>query len=666
MFFHRLPSYLFVSTLIVSALTIIVMSGCEPFDVSRETNGSSDQGGGEGALQLPLESGHETMCTQGAHGSHSHSKTSTEYDIDLDTNNYADEEVYAPISGTAYVHLDATSGFGYHVNIDLGDGTYIVLGHFSDIFVGDGDEVGQGELIGYEGNTGASSGDHIHIGLHEGDASEDAGNGVSIPTLYWAANASDRGEAQMIDSEDFVCGIASEGDPHDGDFYESQLSVPLWHPDGTLVKTGDNARVYVLEDGAARWIENEDVFWGHNWDFEEVVIISDEELDCLGEGDDITQTGWVQAAFDTEEQLWLFVGTSTDPNRYRARVREIGWEAVMESWGLDYGTDNYPDTYSDSSDYMETWPPSSSYVGLRDGTLVKEEDASDVWEVSGGVALPIVSWDMYLMMGYLSRNIITVADGTVGELDTVGSCAADQWCLDEDAVATCGGGLDLVSGGSTGGSSDGEDEEISTSDEDEDEDGDDADASNEDTDASDPSDASDQEEADEEDTDEEEEVEDPETNTDCDGEDACIVDSDGDGLYETLLMADDLWLTSAIDGEDAYVYGNGGCYNGTLSSGDLVYANSGGYYEIDFSEFAYDCEVQMSLINAEGTDGDDPDSSMGNWYWWQNDGFCSGGSDLCELMDNDTSWEEWLIYVSWDPSDGLQGIGNGYTDNSQL
>ena len=147
MFIHRLPQYLFVSTLIVSALTIVIMSGCTPFEVQRDDS-TSNQGGGEGALQMPFQSGRESICTQGAHGSHSHSSTSTEYDIDLDTDNYSDEEIYAPISGTAHVHLDATSGFGYHVNIDLGNGTYIVLGHFANIFVGDGDEIAAGQLLG--------------------------------------------------------------------------------------------------------------------------------------------------------------------------------------------------------------------------------------------------------------------------------------------------------------------------------------------------------------------------------------------------------------------------------------------------------------------------------------------------------------------------------------
>jgi hypothetical protein len=58
--------------------------------------------------------------------------------------------------------------------------------------------------------------------------------------------------------------------------------------------------------------------------------------------------------------------------------------------------------------------------------------------------------------------------------------------------------------------------------------------------------------------------------------------------------------------------------------------------------------------------------SMDQWLWWQNAPFCSRGSDLCELMDNGTSWEEWLLAVRWDPVTGLDANGNGFTMNSQL
>jgi hypothetical protein len=422
---------------------------------------SSDYQGGDGLLiQMPFPAGTQKMCTQGAHGTHSHQSDSTRYDIDLDTSNDIDEELFAPVSGVARVHMEsATSGFGYHVNIDLADGTYVVLAHLSDIFLSDGDEVAVGELIGYEGNTGNSTGDHVHLGLHQGDASLTADHGSSIPASYWVKNASENGGFQSMDSESFSCGIRSEGDDHDGDFYESDLAINLWHVDGTLIKTPSNARVYVLEDGDTRWIENEATFWGLGYDFSEVVLISEEELECYGEGPDITGETFVDAAFDTEGDLWLIVGGSSDPDRYRAHVRGTGWDHVMTSWGLPYSTYNWPDTYGDASSYMTNWSPVAEYVGLRDGTLVKEEDASDVYVISHGYALPIQTWDVYLLQHYFHRSMLKVEDGIVGELHLVGNCAADQMCLDLTAVTTCGGGMDISGGNGNGGPQDDNDDE---------------------------------------------------------------------------------------------------------------------------------------------------------------------------------------------------------------
>lgn len=436
-----------------NTISLLTITACSPkFIASYDDLNSQNQGGGGLVLELPFGSGVEKMCTQGVGGTHSHSDTSTYYDLDLDTSNDVDEEIFAPISGIARVHMEsASSGFGYHVNIDLGDGTYVVEGHFDDIFVQDGDEVTVGSLLGYEGCTGNCTGDHVHIGLHEGDAGETADNGTSIPADYRAANQSDGTGVTTIASEDFACGIRSEGDPQDGDTYESQLAINLWHPDGTLVKTPDNVRVYVLESGETRWIENEETFWGLKYDFDDVTLVSQSELDCYGEGSDIAGETLVDAAFDTEGELWLIVGDSSDPDRYRARVRGTGWEDVMASWGLDYDQSNWPDTYGDTSSYMANWPPSASYVGMRDGTIVKESDASDVYIISGGFALPVKTWDVYLLMNHYSRDILTVDDGIVGELHLVGSCASDQMCLDTEAVTTCGGGLELSDSPGEGG-----------------------------------------------------------------------------------------------------------------------------------------------------------------------------------------------------------------------
>jgi hypothetical protein len=452
MFFARLSQAIILSCAFYLILALFILTGCSFGMVRNSDPVLSEQGGSGIILEFPLKRGYNALCTQGAYGIHSHSTTSTLYDLDLDTDNYADEEVFASISGTVYVHMEsASSGFGYHVNIDLGNGYYVCIAHLSAIFVSDGEEVTVGQLLGYEGKTGDSSGDHVHIGLHQGDASLPAQYGVSVPATYRVSNQSEGSGLVTLGSEEFQCGLRSAGDDRDGDTYQSDLAINLWHPNGALVKTPDNPRVYLLEEGNARWIENESTFWGLEYDFQDVTLISESELSCYGEGSVLAGEAFIDAAFDTEEDLWLIVGDASDPDRYRSRVRGTGWEHVMASWGLSYGLDHFPDSYGDTSSYMASWPPTSTYVGLRDGTIVKESDASDVYVVSDGFALPVKTWDVYLLMNHYTREILLTDDGMVGELHQVGNCSTDQMCLDVDAVTTCGGGMDLVDGGSTGG-----------------------------------------------------------------------------------------------------------------------------------------------------------------------------------------------------------------------
>ena len=55
------------------------------------------------------------------------------------------------------------SGYGRCVRIILDDGTETVYAHMSRLLVSDGQRVRAGELIGREGNTGRSTGPHLHF-----------------------------------------------------------------------------------------------------------------------------------------------------------------------------------------------------------------------------------------------------------------------------------------------------------------------------------------------------------------------------------------------------------------------------------------------------------------------------------------------------------------------
>lgn len=192
---------------------------------TEEVSGISfDEGGTVPIIHLPFAAGHVTQCTQGANGDTSHRGTSTMFDVDFDTSNTKKEQLRAPVSGTAYVHTeDGSKNFGYHVSIDLGNGTYVIVAHMSQVSIQNGIYVVAGEFIGYEGCTGYCSGDHVHIGLHAGDARKMGQFGTSIPVSYMLADKTAKTGPAAIKATSLVCGIKSLGDPVNGHMYISAL-----------------------------------------------------------------------------------------------------------------------------------------------------------------------------------------------------------------------------------------------------------------------------------------------------------------------------------------------------------------------------------------------------------------------------------------------------------
>lgn len=68
-------------------------------------------------------------------------------------------------------------GLGNHVTIDYGDGIQSVYGHMSSINVRPGQSLARGQQVGYSGDTGNSTGPHLHLEIHVG--------GVPINPAPW-------------------------------------------------------------------------------------------------------------------------------------------------------------------------------------------------------------------------------------------------------------------------------------------------------------------------------------------------------------------------------------------------------------------------------------------------------------------------------------------------
>ena len=383
-------------------------------------------------VHLPFSNGYVAQCTQGVNGAYSHQGNATKYDLDFDTPNNRDDLVLAPIAGTAYVHDDPLDGFGRHVNIDLHDGTYIILGHLAQIFVKNRTDVGVGQVIAFEGTTGHSDGDHVHMGRHRGNPAATGGKGISIDTLAVFARDMRTDEYATRRVREHVCSLSG------GHAYVSQMPDVLSHPEGTLIKSPYGPDVFVLSGGKLDLFDNEAVFWSHNRSFTDVVTVSDREIDCYDVGNALVRPTQIRGGFDGTDH-WLLVGVESDTTRYRQRVRSDMWQSVFASWGVY--ADSERDLVRDHA-VMDRYPKYTEQASWRDGTLVREPSRPDVYMMFAHVAYPVLHWDVLARLGLASHAIYTVADGLLRKsVVDIGNCATGWHCLDDAFAERCGASL---------------------------------------------------------------------------------------------------------------------------------------------------------------------------------------------------------------------------------
>jgi murein DD-endopeptidase MepM/ murein hydrolase activator NlpD len=88
--------------------------------------------------------------------------------IDIDGFGNYGATIAAAADGVVVLAAYQDYGYGYHVIIEHADGSRTLYGHLSDIWVSQGEYVGQGQGIGALGSTGYSTGPHLHFEIHIG------------------------------------------------------------------------------------------------------------------------------------------------------------------------------------------------------------------------------------------------------------------------------------------------------------------------------------------------------------------------------------------------------------------------------------------------------------------------------------------------------------------
>ena len=80
-------------------------------------------------------------------------------------------DLWEPIVSAAdgvvsFVGGDRSSGLGWYVEVDHGNGWTTIYAHLIEFAVWQGQTVSQGDLLGYNGSTGYSTGPHLHFEIH--------------------------------------------------------------------------------------------------------------------------------------------------------------------------------------------------------------------------------------------------------------------------------------------------------------------------------------------------------------------------------------------------------------------------------------------------------------------------------------------------------------------
>jgi hypothetical protein len=167
-------------------------------------------------------------------------------------------KIFSPIDGIVSKVVDyGNNNIGKGLFIKTDSGESVIMGHLSDIKVKVGDTIHQGGLVALSGNTGRSSGSHLHLGLK--DAS---GRFINPDTLTNGAGHIEKaGMFSGVDNfMDFVKEVKAEGLFH-AIYGKSFFEVIK----GFFAELGHDILMFVLGNGEVIFVVPAMVFMAGTW-----------------------------------------------------------------------------------------------------------------------------------------------------------------------------------------------------------------------------------------------------------------------------------------------------------------------------------------------------------------------------------------------------------------
>jgi hypothetical protein len=177
----------------------------------------------------------------------------------------------------------------------------------------------------------------------------------------------------------------------------TQTGDAVIYQNGSLLKTADDSKVYLIDSGMRRWVSSAEIFNARGLKWENIEIVSGVDLSVYPEG---KLVGWPDG---------ILIKSNISPAVY---VVSLGKKRLISSAeifsGLGYKWQNLKIISQQEVDQYET---GNTIISLAhpDGTLLQFDDGPNIYLISNGQKRLITSAEIFLAKGYDFKNVVFVS-----------------------------------------------------------------------------------------------------------------------------------------------------------------------------------------------------------------------------------------------------------------